>query len=153
MNVSRANPLFDAPPPQAPFNPHARIARLSSNIAVADSKKMDVAYIDSGATHNFFHSEKLFSKYEKINKVEVNVAKGKAFAIGRGTVTVNVGENIDLEGYHCPEFSSHILAAHMLSQHSDILFTSTPNKMCKLYKIGTVGTADPIWSTACVDGF
>lgn len=57
----------------------------------------------------------------------MNVEKGMAFATSR--VVVNFGDNIEMEGYHCSQLSSHIIDAHLLTEHSDILFTTAPSTM------------------------
>lgn len=61
---------------------------------------MDVAHIDSRATHNMFYSERLLRKYEKIKEVQMNVEKRNNFATSRGAVTVHSEENLKLEGRH-----------------------------------------------------
>lgn len=69
--------------------------------------------------------------YDKINKVEVDVTKEKAFAIGRGTVRVNVGRNIELGGYHFYEFSCEILAAYWLLEQMNYYSHQPPTRCAK----------------------
>ena len=62
-------------PPSAPKGPYrgfmAKLKAPASNIACLSVKKVDIAYIDSGATHHFFYGRYAFESYDTIDPIEV----------------------------------------------------------------------------------
>lgn len=59
--------------------------KFRSSIASVSTKKVYEALIDSGATHNFFHSKEFFHTYQEIHE-EVRSASGTSRIVGAGQV-------------------------------------------------------------------
>lgn len=153
--ANRPREMFDdAPPPwfdTVRNQPGARMARFRSNVAKLKNEKVDEGYIDTGATHHFFHRRSMFQQYESINPEKVSVAHGNSMFVGKGMVQVPIGDGIHVEAYHAPEFSSNILASHLLSEMYNILQTSDNNwKRCEILKKGSRN--DVIMHVECIQG-
>lgn len=76
------------------YRPLARMAKLKYNfrtkIARIEEQKSDDAYVDSGATHHFFHSRGVFLMYDPIGPESVQVAHGKTKIIGKRTLVLSI---------------------------------------------------------------
>lgn len=153
-NLSQVpQPAFDDPPPSNPYfgNPQARMARFKSKVASLSENKTDDSFIDSGATHHFFHRRSSFITYEIIKPETVLVAHGSSMVVGKGNVNVAIGNGIIVEAFHAPEFSSNILANHLLSEIFNIFYTSEDeNKRCEILKKGS--RTDVVHVFKCIDG-
>ena len=85
--------------------------------------KTNVAYIDSGGTHHFFHSRSYFETYETIDTTDVSVASGKSNLVGKGTVTLPINGSLKVEAFHAPQFESNIISVRALSKTYEIAFS------------------------------
>lgn len=136
------DPLSYNPPTfnndQSYHGPHARMAKIKfrSKVARMDEKKSNDAYIDSGATHHFFHSRGSFISYETIPDETVRAAYGETRIVGKGTVCVPIADGYIQESYHAPAFSSNILASDILSEDFEVLKSSSISlfKGCFLFE-------------------
>eukprot|EP00171_Calliarthron_tuberculosum_P001071 IDg1071t1 len=89
--------------------------KFKSNVARCSQDKTKDAYIDSGATHHFFHSRSSFTNYKSIDTENVKAASGFSKIVGKGTVRLPVDGEITIEAYHAPEFSSNIIFVGLIS--------------------------------------
>lgn len=158
VNMANATPLNDVPTPPAQasqfFPPQAHVVRFESKLASVGSDKTNDSFIDSGATHNFFHSKAAFETFDEITEQKVRTADGTSRIIGKGTVKINLGIVITLEAFYAPDFSSNIIASHILSEHFEVIMSSTlrPYKSCILMKKGILNTEDIVWETKSKNG-
>jgi len=81
------------------------------------------AYIDSGATHHFFHDRNSFETYTSISQEPVIGATGISEIIGKGIIRLPIDNGIYVEAYHAPKFSSNILSVGLLQKQYDITFS------------------------------
>ena len=95
-----------------------------SKLSSLSSAKTDDALIDSGATHNFFHSVKYFKDYRRIKEEDVQSASGVSRIVGVGTVFIPIGGGFYFEAYHAPEFGENILSVSKLSTFFTIEFST-----------------------------
>ena len=111
-----------------PFGVFMAKAKFRSMIAqVADEKTSD-AFIDSGATHYFFRSRSVFIKYYPVAEELVKAATGVTKIFGKGLVHLPVNNDMLVEAYQAPKFSSNILSALILQLNFKELFVeSTPD--------------------------
>ncbi len=111
--------------------------KFRSNLAESSRMKVDDAYIDSGATHHFFHQRSIFLNYTKMNEEPVQGAMGITKIIGKGYVKLPTENSIPVEAYHAPMFSANILSVALLSDHYEVVFSKSLNNysacffMCK----------------------
>ena len=156
-NIQGANAArrlsFDQP--QECFHANMAVAkvktRFASSVATLGQHKSPNMLIDSGGTHNFFHSLSSFSNYERIETEMVQAAFNKTKIIGKGLVWIPLNGGMQMIAYHTPQFQSNILSVSELSDHFDVLFSSKfkPMKDCFIFK---QGTQDVIFETPCQDG-
>lgn len=123
-----ANAVFNQNRDYGPTN-HQFYARMTqtmlfSRIATIETNKIDHAYIDSGATHNFFRSKSAFQTYKKINPEPLKAAHGETMMIGKETVFIPIGKGFNVHAYRVPAFSANIIAAHVLFEDFDVLLSS-----------------------------
>ncbi len=92
------------------------IARIKygTNVAVVSEEKFNDAFVDSGATHHFFHNRSNFFNYEHISIESVNAASSTSKLIGKGTVQLPIDGGVIVEAYYAPEFSANILSVRLL---------------------------------------
>ena len=81
-----------------PFNGFMAKKKFRSNMAEFSEEKTMNAYIDSGATHNFFYFRSSFICYERISEEPVKGAIGTSRIVGKSTVTIPIGFGISIEG-------------------------------------------------------
>lgn len=81
--------------------------------------------MDYVATYNFFHQKYWFIYYNKIDPEIVHAAYGKNILIGRGKVLIPVADWTIEEAYQAPGFSAHIVAAHLIYEHLDVVLYLT----------------------------
>lgn len=84
-----------------------------SKVAGFSARKIETAYIDSGATHHFFSGE-------RIQLIDVENASGMSKLVGKGIVTLPVDQELKIEAYHAPEFESNIVSSPLLSKTYDV---------------------------------
>jgi len=99
--------------------------RFRSKAARLSNEKSEHAIIDSGGTHHFFHRRSLFVEYETMDAEVVQAASSESRLVGKGKVWIPLHGGMIIEGYHAPEFSSHILSVPQLSTQFLIVFTNT----------------------------
>lgn len=135
-NTARAPPIEDVPLLGAPFDPFVRMAYIS-NIADVVRTMSDECFIDCGASQSIFHQNKSFILYDIIRNKAVQAANGKS-RIGKGRVEIQVGITKNLfRAFPPSEFTSNILATHILSEHFDILFSYHKQEKTYLFFIKT----------------
>lgn len=83
--------------------------RYASKIACLSAKKVDIAYIYSGATNYFFFNCCSFETYETTDAIEVENAAGMSKIVAKGIVTLSVEDGSKIEAFHAPEFESNIV--------------------------------------------
>ena len=121
--------LNQPPPPPPKYEPPfggfmAKVKFRSMVAQVADEKTSD-AYIDSGATHHFFHSRSVFINYSPVTEEPVKAAAGVAKIAGKGLVRLPVNNGMLVEAYHAPKFSSNILSVRLLQKNFEVLFSES----------------------------
>ena len=99
--------------------------KFRSLVAEISEKKTDDGLIDSGATHNFFHSRSSFITYTRMFDVPVEGATGSAKVVGKGTVWVPIGRGMKITAYHVPAFSQNILSGGSLSVDFEVVFSTS----------------------------
>ena len=70
--------------PFPPFGGYMAVLKFRANVAEMSDVKNSDAYIDSGATHHFFHRRDSFETYEAISEEPVMVAAGVTKIVGKG---------------------------------------------------------------------
>lgn len=130
------------------------VMKFRSNVARTGRDKNNDAYIDSGASHNFFHRRCLFSSYEQITPESVQIADGTSAIVGKGTVKVWLGKDVTMMAYHAPDFNANIVASHSLSESFEVLMSSSirNEKTCALFRLGSLKKEDIVWETKCFNG-
>jgi len=110
-----------------------------SKVAQTSLTKCDSAYIDSGATHHFFHSRKAFNNYKRIAPREVQAASAISTLVGKGNVWIPIGNGIKDESFHAPHLSSNIQSVGLLSSEYIVSFTDCikPYNACFLMEKGS----------------
>lgn len=124
-----------------------------SNIANMGEEKIMDAFIDSGATHNFFHRNSSFVTYQRIAPEIVQAAHGEITPIGKGTVIIPISGGIMQAAFHAPGFSSNIIAGHLLLDNFEVIPSSSirVEKVCFVFKQGYFNKQDIVWDTTCSD--
>lgn len=98
-----------------------------ATVATVDKEKKASCLIDSGGTHHFYHSKSSFITYDTVTEQKVLSASGTSDVIGKGTVKLPFDNNVTVEAYHTPEFSTNILSVGLLTSRYNVLFTqNTP---------------------------
>ena len=129
-----------------------------STAAELGDKKSRNMLIDSGGTHNFFHSrserdddESSFSNYVSLHTETVRAAFSRTRIIGKGQVYVPLNGGMELTAYHTPQFTNNILSVSGLSDHFDVLFSSSVRnyKGCFIFN---KSTRNVIFETPCENG-
>lgn len=74
--------------------------------------------------------------------------------IGKGTVQVFLGRSVTTPAYHTPEFNCNVLALHVLSEHFNILITSSRNmeKCCIMFNKTDSKIMTPQYTVKCENG-
>lgn len=62
-------------------------------------------------THDLFHDKTVFETLDSVSPQKVKIADGTSKIIGKGTVKVKLGTDIEMEAYY---FSSKIVSANTL---------------------------------------
>ncbi len=99
--------------------------KFRSNLAEISTKKVDDVYIDSVATHYFFHQRSIFLNYTTVNEKPVQGAKGITKIVRKGFVKLPIEDGILVEAYHAPMFSVNILFVALLSDRYDVMFSKS----------------------------
>lgn len=84
--------------------------------------KTNDEFIDSGATHNFFQSRSSLLSYETNQTDAFQPASTSSSFIGKGNVLLPIDGGIIQEVYHAVDFTSNVLASHLLSESYEIAF-------------------------------
>lgn len=124
------------------------MARLKfrTSIASISSKKTNEALIDSGATHNFFHSKDFFQTYKPFDET-VASASGTSRIVGVGQVFIPLDGGLFMDAYHVPDFAENILSVHDLSMSFDVLFHTDENtNICACHMLG-ISTQKTVFKT------
>lgn len=110
-----------------------------SLVASLSSRKKEVTFIGSGATHHFFYERRYFESYVEIGDAEVEIASSSPRLVGKGIVTLPIENGIKVTEYHAPEFEANIVCPRLLSQTYDISSSEffKPYNACFLFKPGT----------------
>ena len=125
-NIISENKRQDVPPPPPPaFNGFMAKLKFRANVAELSEEKTTDAYIDSGATHHFFHHRSIFENYETLSEEPVRGAAGITKIVGKGMVHIPIGKGFYVEAYHAPEFSSNILSVRLLQKDFEVLFSES----------------------------
>ena len=137
--------------------PGARMALLNfkSNVARVGEDRTDDAFVDSGATHHFFHTKSKFIDYKWVETAAVKTAEGVSHIVGKGTIKIKINGQTELtiEAFHAPDFSSNILASHLLSEFYEVLMTSTFGpKECILFQKGSFDIENAALRIPCDGG-
>lgn len=96
--------------------------KFKSLIANVAEEKTSDALIDSGATHHFFHRRSAFIVHTDISHEDVFGATGDTKVVGNCIVRIPIGQEILVQAYHVPIFSSNILSVGFLSKNYEFLF-------------------------------
>lgn len=128
--------------------------KFRTSIATFRKDKQEDAYVDSGATHNFFHRRSSFLSYENIDQETVEAANGTSLLLGKGIVWISVNGGMHVEAFHAPHFRSNIVAVGVLSEDFDVLFSSSFKYFHGYFMLpqGSSNPVDVIWETSCSDG-
>lgn len=113
------NPPF---PPPGPYKGFLASIKYRSKVACLSTSKVDTAYIDNGATHNFFHDRTRFETYEKMDTTDVSIASAISCLVGYGIITLPIERELQVKDYHAPEFESNIVSPRLLSKTYDVTF-------------------------------
>jgi len=124
------------PPPPPPFGGFMAKLKFRANIAELSDEKTSDAYIDSGATHHFFHRREIFENYTRINDEPVKGASGISKIVGKGMVRLPINKSIFVEAYHALEFSSNILSSDSFQRTTISSFPKLKiaNRLVSLWK-------------------
>jgi len=71
--------------------------KYQSRVANVSGEKCDDAYIDSGATHHFFHDKSSFLTYKKKISEPVKAASSTSRLIGKTFVKLPIDEGLIVE--------------------------------------------------------
>ena len=120
--------------------------KFRSKIAEFSETKNPNAYVGSGATHYFFYRRSSFSTYETIKEENVQGANATSKIVGKGTVTLPIGDGINVEAYHAPKFSSNIISVEWLQKNFEIVFSESISVYpgCLFMKKGTMSIIDEV---------
>ena len=126
MNTSNArNQEQNSSPAENFFRGYMAQAKFRSNIAEISEKKTYDAYIDSGATHHFFHNKSAFLSYSRMPEEIVKGATGETKIVGKGEVKLPIGNGYIIQAYHVPLFSSNIISVGLLQKDFEIMFSES----------------------------
>lgn len=154
-NFFQAPVVFDGPPPPPYYQDihQACMARYVSKVATVGESKTNDAFIDSGATHHFFHRRDSFKTYNEITIEKVETASGHSRLLGKGAVQLPIGKGVIVEAFHAPDFTSNIVANHLLSELFNLFSTSDDNgenKRCEILKKSS--KIDVVLMVPCIAG-
>lgn len=112
------------------------------------------ASVDLEVTETLFHDKASFQTYSSIPLEVVHASHGETRSIAKGTVNITIDGGIIQEAYKAPQFSSHIIAAALLSDHFEIFMSSSlkNEKDCLLFKKGAFAVHGIVWQTPVVHG-
>ena len=104
-------------------------------VATGSDEKCSDAYIDSGATHQFFHRKSSFITYERIEPESVKAASSTSKLVGKGTTKLPFDNGTIIEAYHAPGFSSNIKSARFLLKTYKVEFSENEQgtAFCYMY--------------------
>ena len=88
--------------------------KFKSKVATVSDEKCSNVYIDSGATHHFFHRKSSFITYERIEPESIKAASSTSKLVGKGKIKLSFDNGSTVEAYHAPEFSVNIISALLL---------------------------------------
>lgn len=130
------------------------MAKFNTNISQTTQKKNYEAFVDTGATHHFFHQRSAFITYSTIVPESVESASATTQLIGKGNVLLPIGTGIIQEAYHASDFTSNVIAGHLLSESFELLFSNTVKNVagCFIYKKGSLETKDIIMEIPVNEG-
>lgn len=103
----------DDPKNRGPQDPMAKL-KFRRNIATVTDKKVKEAFINSGATHNFFYSKSSFVNYKDIYSKIIQAAHGETTLIAKGTFILPIAGGI-VQGPTTHLDSNPILLLHTFS--------------------------------------
>lgn len=104
------------------------LIKFPSHVESLGIDNSDDAFIDSGASQNFFHRRSAFSNYETISTESVQISHDVSRIFGKGTVKVLLEKDITMQSYYAPEFNTNILASHFFSEAFEVLMSSLRRK-------------------------
>ena len=90
-DINESLRLKNNPPSnQGPYRGFIARVMFRTNVACLSANKTNIAYIDSGGTHNFFNSRSYFETYDKTDITDVSVASSTSTLVGKGTITLPI---------------------------------------------------------------
>ena len=108
-----------------PFNGFMTSMKFKSHITEVGENKSSQDFIDSDATHYFFHSRSSFITYEQMRNKPVKGATGTSDIVGRRTTKLPISAGMVFEAFHAPEFSSSVLSVRLLVSNYEIMFSES----------------------------
>ncbi len=130
-----------------------------SNIAEFSKMKNANAYVDSGANCHFLYRLSSFSTHKAIKVENTKGVNATSKIIVKGTVTVPIGNGINVEVDHATKFSSNVIPVGLLQKNFEIVFSESIHRypVCFFVKKETMniiyevklndGLCPLIWST------
>jgi len=101
--------------------------KFQSRVASVSNEKCDDAFIDSGATHHFFHDKSSFLTYDKMKYEPVKAASGTSKLVGKGFVKLPIDQGLIVEAYYASNFSANIISVRLLLKVYKIEFSEDAN--------------------------
>ena len=108
-----------------PFGRFMANIKFRSNLADTSGEKIYDAYIDSGATHHFFHHRSAFLNYKTIDTEPVLGATEITRIIGKGCVTLPIDNGLTIQAFHSHMFTANILSVALLRKKHEVLFSDS----------------------------
>lgn len=99
--------------------------KFRGQMAKVGEQKSMFAFIDSVATHKFFHAKQIFRIFKIIEPEMAQAAHGETILIVKGTVLLPLETKIIPKAYHATGFSSHMLTERLLSDNFEVIFSSS----------------------------
>lgn len=82
---------------------------IRSTIATTEDIKSTNCLVDSGRTHNFFHSKSSYLAYERINLESMKSAYEKSIVAEKGIMKLSIDEDIIVKAYHTLHYFINII--------------------------------------------
>ena len=97
--------------------------KFQSKVATVSDEKCSDGYIDSGATHHFFHSRSSLITNDRIEPESVKSASSTSRLVEKGTIKLPFYNGAITEAYHAPEFSENIISVRFLLKTHKVEFS------------------------------
>ena len=96
-NYAKSHTIPTTQTPDPPFGGFMEKVKFQSHVAQITEHKTSDAYIDSGATHHFFHRRDSFVLYSPIEEEPVKAAASVSKIVGKGMVKLPINGGILVE--------------------------------------------------------